>query len=82
MDLGNPGEAELALVGIILFLIGLGMMYFARQSEGVSGAVLFLLGLLLIGFGIYALVLRAGPGRRALAGGAQNLTLVQRAGIS
>jgi len=60
--LGNPGEAELALIGIILFLIGLGIMYFARQSEGVSGAVLFLLGLLLVGFGIYALVFEQGQG--------------------
>ena len=43
-------------------LIGLGIMYFARQTQGVSGAVLFLLGLFLVGFGIYLLFFEQGEG--------------------
>jgi hypothetical protein len=52
----------MALVGLVLFLIGLGLVYFARQTDGISGAVLFLLGILLVGFGIYALVFEQGQG--------------------
>jgi len=54
----------MALVGLILFLIGLGILYFARQTDGISGAVLFLIGLLLLGFGIYALFFEQGQGAR------------------
>lgn len=52
----------MALVGLVLFLIGLGVMYLARQSDGISAAVLFLLGLLMVGFGIYALFFEPGQG--------------------
>lgn len=52
----------MALAGLVLFLVGLGIMYFARRTEGVSGAVLFLLGLLLVGFGIYSLFFEQGQG--------------------
>lgn len=52
----------MALVGIIVLLIGLGVMYLARQSDGVSAAVLFLLGLLMFVFGIYALFFEQGQG--------------------
>jgi len=52
----------MALVGLVLFLIGLGVMYLARQSDGISAAVLFLLGLLMVGFGIYALFFEQGQG--------------------
>jgi hypothetical protein len=45
----------MALVGLILLLIGAGIMYFARQTDGVSAAVLFLLGLVLAGIGCYGL---------------------------
>ena len=52
----------MALVGLVLFLFGLGVMYLARQSDGISAAVLFLLGLLMAGFGIYALFFEQGQG--------------------
>lgn len=52
----------MALIGLILLLFGLGIMYFARRTQGVSGAVLFLLGLALTGFGIYALFFEQGQG--------------------
>jgi len=52
----------MALVGLVLFLFGLGVMYLARQSDGISAAVLFLLGLLMVGFGIYALFFEQGQG--------------------
>ena len=52
----------MALVGIIVLLIGLGVMYLARQSDGISAAVLFLLGLLMVVFGIYALFFEQGQG--------------------
>jgi cytochrome c biogenesis factor len=52
----------MALVGLVLFLFGLGVMYLARQSDGMSAAVLFLLGLLMVGFGIYALFFEQGQG--------------------
>ncbi len=52
----------MALVGLVLFLLGLGVMYLARQSDGISAAVLFLLGLLMVGFGIYALFFEQGQG--------------------
>lgn len=52
----------MALIGLVLFLIGLALVYFARQTDGISGAVLFLLGLLLLGFGVYALFFEGGQG--------------------
>jgi multisubunit Na+/H+ antiporter MnhB subunit len=52
----------MALVGIIVLLIGLGVMYLARQSDGISAAVLFLLGLLMVVFGIYVLFFEQGQG--------------------
>ena len=52
----------MALVGVVLFLVGLGILYFAKQTEGLSGAVLFLLGLGLLGFGLYLVFFEQGPG--------------------
>lgn len=52
----------MALVGIILFFVGLGLMYFARRTQGISGAVLFLLGLALFAFGVYSLFFETGEG--------------------
>jgi sulfite exporter TauE/SafE len=51
-----------ALVGLIFLLVGLALAYFARRTEGVSGAVLFLLGLLIFAFGVYALFFENGQG--------------------
>ena len=50
------------LLGIIFFFIGLGLMYFARRTQGISGAVLFVIGLLLFAMGIYALFFEKGEG--------------------
>ena len=50
------------LIGLILFLAGLGIMYFAKQTDGISGAVLFILGLFLLVFGIWALFFETGEG--------------------
>ena len=61
-------EAAMALIGLVLFLIGLGVMYFARQSDGIGGVFLFLLGLFLFGFGIYFLFFEQGEGGRRLLG--------------
>ena len=52
----------MAIVGLVLFLVGLGLMVFARRTDGISGAVLFVLGLLLFGFGVYALFFEDGEG--------------------
>ena len=52
----------MALIGLVLFLVGLALMYFSRQTQGVSGAVLFVLGLLLFVFGVYALFFETGEG--------------------
>jgi hypothetical protein len=52
----------MALIGLVFFLVGLGLMYFSRQTQGVSGAVLFVLGLLLFVFGVYALFFEQGEG--------------------
>ena len=52
----------MALVGLVFFLIGLGLMYFSRRTHGISGAVLFVLGLLVFGFGFYALFIEQGEG--------------------
>jgi hypothetical protein len=50
------------LIGIIFFVIGLGIMYFARRTQGIGGAVLFLLGLLLGVVGIYSIFFEQGQG--------------------
>lgn len=50
------------LIGIILFVVGLGIMYFARRTQGISGAVLFLLGLFIAAIGIYSLFFEQGQG--------------------
>ena len=52
----------MAFVGLIFLFVGLGVMYFAKQTQGVSGAVLFILGLLLFVCGIYALFFETGEG--------------------
>lgn len=52
----------MAFVGLVLLLVGLGVVYLARQTDGVSGAVFFLLGLFLLGFGIYLLFFEQGEG--------------------
>lgn len=52
----------MAFVGLILLLIGVVIVFFARQTEGVSGAVLFLLGLALAAFGVYLLFFERGEG--------------------
>jgi sulfite exporter TauE/SafE len=50
------------LLGLVLVLIGLGVVYLARQSEGLSGAFFFLLGVLLFLMGIYLLFFEKGEG--------------------
>ena len=50
------------LVGLILFFVGLGVMYLARRSEGISGAVFFLLGLTLVGLAVYWIFFEQGTG--------------------
>ena len=52
----------MALVGLALILFGLLVMFVAWRSDGVSAAVLFLLGLVMAGFGIYALFFEQGEG--------------------
>jgi hypothetical protein len=52
----------MAIIGLVLFLFGLLVMYVAWRSDGVSAAVLFLLGLAMAGFGIYALFFEQGEG--------------------
>lgn len=52
----------MALIGLVFLLVGLGLMYFARRTQGFSGAILFLLGLLLFLFGVYALFFEQGEG--------------------
>lgn len=52
----------LTLVGILLALIGVGIMWFARQTEGLSAAVLFLLGLILFLLGLYFAFFESGSG--------------------
>ena len=49
-------------MGLVFLLLGLGLMYFARRTQGISGAVLFLLGLAVLGFGAYALFFEPGTG--------------------
>ena len=50
------------LAGLILLLIGLGVVYLARQTEGVSGAVFYVLGWVLVGVGAYWLFFEQGQG--------------------
>lgn len=52
----------MAALGILLALVGLWIMSFARKTEGVSGAALFLIGLALMLMGLYALILETGSG--------------------
>lgn len=52
----------MALIGLVFFVVGLGLMYFARRTQGISGAILFVLGLLIFSFGIYALFFEQGEG--------------------
>lgn len=52
----------MALVGLVIFFVGLGLMYFSRRTRGISGAVLFIIGLLLFVFGVYALFFEQGEG--------------------
>ena len=52
----------MALIGLVLFVFGLLVMYVAWRADGVSAAVLFLLGLAMAGFGIYALFFEQGEG--------------------
>jgi len=50
------------LLGLILFIVGLGVIYLARRTEGVSGAAFFLLGLVLVGLAIYWIFFEEGKG--------------------
>ena len=52
----------MALIGLILFLVGLAVMLFARRTQGLSGAVFFLLGVLLSCLGLYGLFFERGEG--------------------
>ena len=52
----------MALFGLVFFFVGLGLIYFSRRTQGISGAVLFILGLLLFVFGVYALFFEQGEG--------------------
>lgn len=52
----------MALIGLIFFVVGLGLTYFARRTQGISGAILFILGLLIFAFGIYTLFFEQGEG--------------------
>ena len=56
----NREVAQMELFGLLLVLIGLGVMYLSRQSEGVSGAFFFLLGLILLCMGVYLLFFEDG----------------------
>lgn len=49
-------------LGLILTLVGLAIMAFARRTEGLSGAVLFMLGVALAGMGIYLIFFETGEG--------------------
>lgn len=52
----------MALIGLVMLLFGLIVMYVASRADGISAAALFLLGLLIAGFGIYALFFEQGEG--------------------
>ena len=52
----------LTLAGILLALFGAGIMWFAKQTEGISAVVLFLLGLILFLFGLYFAFFESGAG--------------------
>lgn len=52
----------MALIGLFLIVFGLGVIYLARRTDGISGAVLFLLGMFMAGFGIYSLFFEQGHG--------------------
>lgn len=52
----------LTVAGILLALFGAGIMWFAKQTEGVTGAILFLLGLVCFLIGLYLAFFESGEG--------------------
>ena len=52
----------MAAIGLLLTLLGLWIMNFARKTEGISGAVFFLIGLALMLMGLYMLFFETGAG--------------------
>jgi sulfite exporter TauE/SafE len=52
----------MAPIGIIVALFGFWIMSLARKTEGVSGALLFLIGLGLLIMGLYLALFESGSG--------------------